>query len=279
MRMLELREAVAVVTGAASGIGRATALELARHGCHLALVDRDANGLAETTAHARAMNVNASDYLIDVADSDALVALPSRVQADLGSANILVNNAGVSMVGSFAELSVEDFRWLFDINFWAIVTLTKAFMPMMRAAHAAQIVNVSSIFGVIAPPGHTAYVASKFAIRGFSESLRHELTGSSIGVTVVHPGGINTNISRSARVGAGADHAQAAANRDAAQKPLRMPPDRAARIIVNGIRHRKKRVLVGIDAHALELFQRTLPASYWNVITALFRRQLRVLDP
>jgi short-subunit dehydrogenase len=164
---------VAVLTGAASGIGRATALALAGRGCHLALVDRDAEGLVETARRITARRVRVSQHVLDVTDDDAVLALPEAVLTEHGRVTILINNAGVSLVGRFEEVTMAEFRWLIEINFLAVVVLTKVFLPILLQQKKAQIVNISSLFGIIAPAEQTAYVAAKFAVRGFSESLRH----------------------------------------------------------------------------------------------------------
>ena len=170
-----LRGGVVVLTGAASGIGAALAANLARRGMHLALVDLNAAGLEATAAQARAAGVTVSTHAMDVADHAAVAALPAAVLAQHGRVTALVNNAGVALGGLFEQVDAGDFDWLMDINFGATVRLTRAFLPVLAREGAAQLVNVSSIFGIIAPPGQTAYAASKFAVRGFSESLRHEL--------------------------------------------------------------------------------------------------------
>lgn len=267
----------AVVTGAASGIGRATARALAARRCDLALADRHAAGLAETAAQAREWGVKVSEHVLDVADAAAVAALPDQVLAEHGKATILINNAGVSLVGTFAEVTLEEFRWLIEINFLAVVALTKGFLPTLMAQPQAQIVNISSIFGIIAPAEQTAYAASKFAVRGFSESLRHELAATTVGVTVVHPGGIKTAIATSARIAAAANAGVAeAAMREFTESALRTPPETAAAAIVGAIQRRSKRLLIGADAQALAAVQRLFPVSYWSVLGRLYQRY--VLD-
>ena len=207
-----LRGGVAVLTGAGSGIGAALAVNLARRGMHLALVDLNPAGLEATAAQARAAGATVSTHVMDVADHAAVAALPAEVLARHGRVTALVNNAGVALGGLFTDVDADDFDWLMNINFGATVRLTRAFLPALARQAAAQVVNVSSIFGIIAPPGQTAYAASKFAVRGFSESLRHELetSGSPVGVTLVHPGGVRTAIAENARLAKGLDSAQVA---------------------------------------------------------------------
>jgi short-subunit dehydrogenase len=179
---------------------------------------------------------------------------------------VLVNNAGVSLAGNFAEVSIGDMEWVFDINFWAPVRLTRAFMYLLSRESAAHIVNISSLFGLIAPPGQTAYSASKFALRGFSEALRHELAGSTITLTVVHPGGVRTNIANNARIPQGIDPDVARAGIKRFNTLLRTPPERAAGLIVQAIEQRSKRLLIGRDAKMAEVIQRVFPASYWQYV-------------
>src|SRR5579862_1984340 len=186
--MRELSGAVAVITGAASGIGRALAVDLAKMGAQLALADMNKAGLEETRKLLG--DAAARTYIVDVSKAAAVEEFARRVQQDFGRASLLVNNAGVALMGTFAEVSLEDMQWLVGINFWGVVHGCKFFMPMLEREPDAHIVNVSSIFGLIGPPGQTAYAASKFAVKGFSESLREELrANTSIKVTSVHPAG------------------------------------------------------------------------------------------
>ena len=266
--MLKLSGRTAVVTGAAGGIGRGIALALARRGCHLALVDIDEAALARTAAEiagqesARPLRV--SHYRLDVANRAAVAALPAQVMAAHGAVDILVNNAGVALGGTFLEVAESDFDWLLGINFWGVVQTTRAFLPLLSNSEEARIVNVSSLFGLIAPPGQTAYAASKFAVRGFSESLRHELVDTRIGVTVVHPGGIATSIAKNARMPATLSDDEAAKRRTFFDSFLTMPPETAGEIIVRGVERRKARILVGADAKYAALVGRLMPVSYWK---------------
>jgi short-subunit dehydrogenase len=268
---MNLRDGVAVVTGAASGIGAATAAALAARGCHLALVDRAEVGLGETARRAEAAGVRVTRHLLDVTDPAAVDALPAEVEAAHGRVTVLVNNAGVSLVGRFDELSQEDFRWLFEINFFAVVALTRGFLPLLLRQPRARLVTVSSLFGIIAPAEQTAYAASKFAVRGFSEALRHELAGTGVGVTVVHPGGVRTAIATSGRVGAGADPEAAAATTEAFTRLLlRLPAAKAGEAIARAVERGENRLLIGVDARVGDLMQRAMPATYWNRMRARF---------
>ncbi len=266
---MEINDSVAVITGAASGIGQATALALAERGCHLALVDRDEIGLHKTAKMAQVRPITISKHFLDLSQPEAIEALPQQVLVHHERVNILINNAGVALVGSFEELSLEEIRWLFEINFMAVVGMTKAFLPLLRRQPQSQIVNISSVFGIMAPPHQSAYASAKFAVRGFSESLRHELEGSTVGVTVVHPGGIKTEIASSARVAAVADPVAAAEGIKEFSKALRLSPEKAADEIVHAIETRRKRLLIGSDARLIDILQRLLPVSYWSVLRRL----------
>ena len=271
-----LRDGVAVLTGAASGIGAALALNLARRGMHLALVDLNAAGLEDTATQARAAGVKVSTHAMDVADAAAVAALPAAVLAQHGRVTLLVNNAGVAVGGLFGDVDAEDFDWLMNINFGATVRLTRAFLPVLAREGAAQVANVSSIFGIIAPPGQTAYCASKFAVRGFSESLRHELaaSGSPVGVTIVHPGGVRTAIATSARVARGLNEEEVARERANFGKLLALDPAVAAQQIAVAIERREPRVLVGNDAKAAALVQRLFPVTYWKHVARDIARRV-----
>jgi short-subunit dehydrogenase len=255
-----------VLTGAASGMGAAMAVQLAAAGAALALVDRDAAGLAEVATKARLRGGRVSEHVLDIADATACAALPDAVLAAHGQPSVLINNAGVALIGEFEQASLADFAWLMDINFWGAVRLTRAFLPLFHTQPAAQIVLLSSVFGLIGPPGQTAYAASKFAIRGFGEALRHELAATGIGVTIVHPGGVNTNIARNARIGETMDPGAARAGAKKFQKMLALDAATAAARIIRGIERRQKRVLIGRDATAIDLIQRLFPVRYWNLI-------------
>jgi NAD(P)-dependent dehydrogenase (short-subunit alcohol dehydrogenase family) len=281
---MNLENRTAVITGAASGIGRAIAVSLARRGCHLALADVNDPGLSETARVAQSARTDPtnrtasrsglriSQHHIDVADRRDVAAFPQAVTAAHPGVDILVNNAGVAIGGTFEVVSEEDFEWLFEINFWGVVRMTRAFLPLLRKSDDARLVNLSSIYGLISPPAETAYSASKFAVRGFSNSLRHELAGSKIGVTVVHPGGVATSIADNARVPKDMPPEEIARRRALAKKALRMPPAAAGEIIVKGVERRSPRVLVGNDAKFLALLERLAPISYWKIFSVLIPR-------
>ncbi|HYC03530.1 MAG TPA: SDR family NAD(P)-dependent oxidoreductase [Azospirillaceae bacterium] len=269
---MRLKGRTAVITGAASGIGRALAVSLAKRGCDLALSDLNEAGLAET-ARLAGSGVRVSSHRLDVADRAAVAAFPEVVRAAHGRADIVVNNAGVALGGTFEQVSEADFEWLFEINFWGVVRMTRAFLPLMRESDEARLVNLSSLYGLVAPPGQTAYSAAKFAVRGFSQALRHELLGTNIGVTVVHPGGVATQIARSARVAGNAPPEEVARGRAEADRMLRLPAEKAGEIIAGGIERREARVLVGTDAKIVSLIERAAPVTYWSLLSRLMRRK------
>ncbi|MEQ8326248.1 SDR family NAD(P)-dependent oxidoreductase [Parvibaculum sp.] len=264
--MTEIKGKLAIVTGAASGIGRGTALELARRGARLAISDLDRAGLAETAKRIEALGTTVTTYLLDVADRDAVYAFAQEIETTHGGADIVVNNAGVAQIARVDELTYEDFEWVMNIDFWGMVYGTKAFLPQMQAKGAGHIVNVSSVFGIISVPTQAAYNSAKFAIRGFTEALRHEMKGTEIKVSCVHPGGIKTNIVRNARF---LQSTQATAREDAASgfdKLAMTTPEKAGRVIVNGIAKNKPRILIGIDAKIIDWMQRLMPVSYGRIM-------------
>lgn len=257
----------AVVTGAASGIGEHLAYGLARRGSGLVLIDRDAERLAAVAGKIRGVQVET--VVADLADVAGLDGLAARVLAANPKITLLVNNAGVALGGTFDQVGADEFDWVMDVNFRAPVALTRLFLPTLLATPGSHVVNVSSLFGLIAPPGQTAYSASKFALRGFSESLRHELADRAVGVTCVHPGGIRTRIAESARVAAGVDAAEAARGKESFAKLLTYPPDKAAERILAGVAKRKGRVLIAWTAVVPDLLARLFPTSYLAVMNRL----------
>ncbi|MBB4658993.1 SDR family NAD(P)-dependent oxidoreductase [Parvularcula dongshanensis] len=256
----------AVITGAGSGIGRALALRLAERGVNLALVDRREDRLREVRDAIEGPDHHASVHVLDLTDRAGVAALPEAVRAEHEAVSLLFNNAAVAIGGDFEEVSAEDFDWLISINFGAVVDMTRAFLPVLRRAPRARIVNLSSIFGIVAPAGQTAYAASKFAVRGFSEALRHELEGSSVGVTIVHPGGVATNIANDARINVARPTEEVERRRAAFNKHLSLPPAQAAEIILEAVGQGRDRVLVGADARVGALIQRLMPVRYWDLM-------------
>jgi short-subunit dehydrogenase len=269
--LLKLAGRTAIVTGAAGGIGRGIATALARRGCHLALLDVDDAALAATAAELAALGVRVSKHHLDVSDRTAVAALPQQLTGQHPGVDLLVNNAGAALGGTFEEVSEADFEWLFAINFWGVVRVTRALLPLLHKSDDARIVNISSLFGLIAPPGQSAYAASKFAVRAFSESLRHELAATRIGITVVHPGGVATSIAKNSRLPQSLPADEAAKRRKFFDSFLTMPAETAGEIIVRGVESRKARILVGRDAKSAALLERLMPVSYWKVLGARVR--------
>jgi short-subunit dehydrogenase len=262
---MTLLRGAAAITGAASGIGRALAIELANRGCDLALADRDEAGLKTLAAEigtARKVSV----HRVDVSEPGDIAQFATDAIAAHPTLNILVNNAGVALLGQFEEIDQAQMDWLFDINFWGVVHGTRAFLPHLKTRPEAHIVNLSSIFGIIAPPGQAAYAAAKFAVRGFSESVRHELAvaGSPVKLSVVHPGGVATSIARSSRTGTGVtDNARRAQMIDRFENAAKTTPKDAALRIIKGIEKNQPRILIGNDARFMDLLQRFRPGTYW----------------
>jgi short-subunit dehydrogenase len=277
--MTAIRGAAAAVTGAASGIGRALAMELAARGCDLALADRDDAGLATLAAEiARAHPQKVTVHRVDVGAPNEIEAFAQAAIAEHPGLNIVVNNAGVALMGQFDEIDQAQMDWLMNINFWGVVHGTRAFLPHLKARREAHIVNLSSIFGIIAPPGQTAYAAAKFAVRGFSEALRHELAlaASPVRLSVVHPGGVATNIARNSRTGIGmTDNARRADSIERFEAAARTTPKDAALRIIKGIENNQPRILIGNDARIMDLVQRFRPASYWTLLTRLIQMMTR----
>lgn len=246
-----------MVTGAGSGIGRATSELLASKGCNLALVDVNESGLAETASAIRRLGRTASAHVVDVRHDDAMAALPEAVIDVHGSCHILINNAGVTSAGAFEDESVDDLRWIIDINVWGVVNGCRAFLPHLRKEDEAHIVNLSSMVGLLGLPHNTAYSLTKGAVRAFSEGLRGELVETNVGVTTVFPGAIRTNITNSAR-GAKAD-LLAQMGRSKLAPVVMRPPSAVARRIVKAIERDRARAVVGPDAHLISLWSRVAP--------------------
>jgi len=268
--MTAIQGSAAAVTGAASGIGRALALELAARGCDLALADRDEAGLQAVAAEiAKSHPRKVSVHRVDVGDVSQIQQFAVAATSAHPALNIVINNAGVALLGQFGEIEQAQMEWLININFWGVVHATRAFLPQLSRQPAAHIVNLSSLFGIIAPPGQTAYCAAKFAVRGFSESLRHELAmaNSSVRLSVVHPGGVSTNIVRNSRTGTGVtDNARRVQSIERFDALAKTTPAAAAQRIIKGIEKNQPRILIGNDARFMDLLQRFRPATYWAVL-------------
>lgn len=258
-----------VITGAGSGIGRGLAKLLAKKGADLALVDLSDENIEETAKLISESGCvsRVRRYALDVSDKKAVYDLADQVFGDFGRVDVVINNAGVALSETVEDMSYEDFEWVMNINFWGVVYGTKAFLPYLKRSSEAYVVNISSIFGLISLPTQSAYNASKFAVKGFTEALRLELKNTTVNPICVHPGGIKTNIAKSARFYKSID---GSVDRDEAMglfdKFTWTTPDKAAETIVNGIIKNNKRVLIGPDARVVDWFQRLLPDTYDRVL-------------
>jgi NAD(P)-dependent dehydrogenase (short-subunit alcohol dehydrogenase family) len=248
----------------------------AAEGAQLAISDVNQDGLEETSQlalkQAAKPGVKISKHLVDVSDRERMEAFVNEVIAEHGRAHLVINNAGVGLGGSTEELSIEDYEWLLGINLWGVIYGTKLFLPILRQQPRGHIVNISSVFGIVAPPGHSAYATSKFAVRGFTESLRHELKGSHIAITSVHPGGIRTNIARNARTGAGVDPSVVEREIEFFDKVAKTLPETAADVIVRGVLNDKEKILIGSDAWLIDKIQRLMPVRYWNLLGKILEK-------
>ena len=261
-------KSVVVITGAASGIGRALAVRIASEGvAGFAISDVNEDGLNETATMITGVPV--STHVMDVSKLDDVKQFAGGVIAKHGRVTHLINNAGVGVLGSFEQLSIEDFEWLMGINFWGVIYGCKVFLPLLKAQPQGHIVNVSSVFGLIAPEEQSAYCSSKFAVRGFTESLRHELAGSTVSVSCVHPGGIKTNIARNSRIGADTPAEWKQQGAKFFDKVAKTSPETAAEVILKGIKERNPRILIGQDAYAISTLSRLFPAKYLRMIERL----------
>jgi NAD(P)-dependent dehydrogenase (short-subunit alcohol dehydrogenase family) len=258
---------VAVITGAGSGIGRALAMQLAAGGARVALSDVNAAGLAETIKQLP-VGCEARGYTVDVSKRDAVYAHADDVKRDFGTAHVVINNAGVTLLGTIANTSIEEFEWQVAINLWGVIYGTKAFLPMMLAQDEGHIVNISSVFGIVTTPCQGAYHVSKFAVRGFTECLSRELEGTGVKATCVHPGGIRTEFGHSARMVAKAGPREERIEQ-MIPAALVTSPEECARGILNGVARGKRRILVGSSARSLDWIQRLFPANYGSVLKLL----------
>ncbi len=258
-------DSVVVITGAASGIGRALAVRMSREDVSgIAISDVNEAGLNETASMISGVPV--SLHVMDVSKLDEVRQFAADVVAKHGRVTHLINNAGVGVIGTFDQISLEDFEWLMGINFWGVIYGCKVFLPILRQQEKGHIVNISSVFGFIAPEEQTAYCSSKFAVRGFTESLRHELAGTNVIVSSVHPGGIKTNIARNSRLGENTPEEWKQQGTKFFDKVARTSPETAAEVILKGIKDREPRILIGQDAYAISFFSRLFPKRYLGVI-------------
>ncbi|MFD4291972.1 SDR family NAD(P)-dependent oxidoreductase [Rhodococcus sp. NPDC058505] len=270
--MSEFAGKVVVITGAGSGIGRALALNLARQGAKLALSDQNSVGLAETADLARGLGAEVKADHLDVTQREAVAEYADAVAAHFGTVNQVYNNAGIAYHGTFERSEFKDIERIMDVDFWGVVNGTKAFLPHLIASGDGHVVNVSSLFGLLSMPGQSAYNAAKFAVRGFTESLRQEMLIAKhpVKVTCVHPGGIKTAIARNATAGPDEDLASFSEFFD--KKLARTTPESAAATIVNGVRKGRARVLIGADAKLLDAWVRLVGSSYQRIVAEVAGR-------
>ena len=265
---------IAVITGAASGIGRALARQLNREGCQLYLSDINAEGLEETVSGLSRPDIAVDTQLLDVADKSAVHAWAERIGTERGHVDIVINNAGVALEATAEDGSYEDLEWLMGINFWGVVYGCKAFLPLLRRSSQGHLFNVSSVFGIIGVPTQSAYNAAKFAVRGYTEALRQEMEGTNVHVCCVHPGGIKTNIARAARTSS--TEISADERGEEFERVARTTPERAAQQIISAMESRKKRLLIGLDARLISLASRLFPAAYTFILSWLWGRDRKL---
>lgn len=274
--MKNLQGQVVAISGAGSGIGRALAHEFARHGSRLSLSDINLAAVNETAAQLQANGVQVITRQVDVGALDQVSAWAEATRAHYGRINVVVNNAGVALSGTVGALSLQDYEWVMRINFWGVVYGSKVFLPHLEASGDGHIVNVSSIFGISAQPLMSGYNASKYAVRGFTESLRQDLdlADSCVSASCVHPGGIKTNIAKTARVdpsvAAVTGKSEAEATREFEMSFITTPAQ-AARVIVRGVLRNQRRILIGPDARLLDWLVRLMPALYQRLFVAAVR--------
>lgn len=268
--MKNFKNKVAAITGAGSGIGQQLAVLLAKQGCHLSLSDVNEKGLAETVALTKDLNVRVTTKKLDVANRDEIKKWAEETVQNHGSVNMIFNNAGVALGSTVEGATYDELEWIVNINFWGVVFGTKEFLPYIKKTGDGHIINISSLFGLTAQPTQSAYNATKFAVRGYTESLRQELDIENVGVSAlcVHPGGIRTNIAKAAKMNdslktLGLNPEKSAQSFD---KLLRCPPEEAARQILDAVQKNKRRLLIGNDAKALDLIQRVLPTGYQKIV-------------
>ncbi len=274
--MKNFNSKVAAITGAGSGIGQQLALNLAKQGCHLALSDISSDGLDITLDLLQKYPVKVTRQILDVSDKEAVFSWADTVVNDHGKVNVIFNNAGVALSGTVAALNVEDYQWIMGINFWGTLYGVKAFLPYLEASGEGHIVNISSIFGLTAQPLMSGYNASKYAVRGLSESLRQdlELTNSKVSMTCVHPGGIKTNIAKSTRMSDSVQQVLGVSNNDSIndfEMSFINTAESAAKVILKAVNKNKRRILIGPDARVYDLISRLFPAGYQRLFTAVVR--------
>ncbi len=269
--MSQIKNNLVIITGAGSGIGRALTLQTAAEGAKVIACDVKESSLDETIQLAQH---KPEKYILDVASAEQITYFADEILRKYPNEEIiLINNAGVGLAsGTFAETPLEDFEWLMNINLWGVVRMTKAFLPHLLKQNKGHIVNISSVFGIAGMPTNSAYCTAKFGVKGFSDVLKAELMQTNVNVSSVHPGGIKTNIARNSRISATQDVKEAKALMAKFEKEaLKMPPEKAAAVIIDGIKKDEPRILIGNDAKALDWIVRMFPNTYHKVIAKVFK--------
>ena len=279
MPKLTVAGATCVITGAASGMGAEVARKIAARGGHLALIDRNTEGLEEIAAQLRSAATTITVHAVDVRDDAAVAAGAAAIAASHPHIQSLITCAGSSMLGNIDQLSMEEMRWLMDVNLWGTVNITQALLPALRRAPAAHITHLVSIYGLAAPAGRIPYAMSKYAVRGFSEALRHELEGSTVTVGAVYPAGVKTGIILHGRYAAALDPAIADRAAAAQARMYHTEPADAARTIVEATIARRARTLLGREARIVDLLTRLAPARYWGAMRRPLREAIDTTTP
>lgn len=277
MRQLNVEGATSVITGAASGMGAAVARKLAARGAHLALLDRDASGLANLAAELGTTIV--STHVVDLRDDAAVAAVAADVMAQHPHIQSLITCAGSSMLGSLDQLTMEEMRWLMDVNLWGTVSITQALLPALRRAPQAHITHMGSVYALAAPAGRIPYAMSKYAVRAFSEALRHELEETNVSVGIVYPAGVRTGIVLHGRYAAALDPAVASRAAAAQAAMYTTEPDAAAEQIVRGTIRRKARTMIGREAGLIDALVRLAPVGHWRIMRGPLRDAVDTTTP
>jgi short-subunit dehydrogenase len=276
MRRLTLAGNTTVITGAASGMGASVARQLAAQGVHLALVDRDADALS-TLVNELPGTVTA--HLVDLRDDEAVAAVATEIAAAHPRVNALITCAGSSMLGTLDQLTMEEMRWLVDVNLWGTVSITRALLPALQQAPAAHISHLGSLYALAAPAGRIPYSISKFAVRGFSEALRHELEDTSVSVGIIHPAGVRTGIILHGRYAAAIDPAVAARAASAQAEMYHTEPADAAAQIIRATERRRPRTIIGREARLVDVLVRIAPVRYWRAMRGALREATDTTTP
>ena len=277
MQRLDVRGRTSVITGAASGMGAEVARELDRRGARLALLDRNADGLAALAA--TLIGTGHTTHVVDLTDDDAVFALAAEIEASHPRIQSLITCAGSSMLGNIDQLTMEEMRWLMEVNLWGTVNITKALLPAMRREPAAHITHLASIYGLAAPAGRIPYAMTKYAVRGFTESLRHELEDSTVTVGAIYPAGVKTGIILHGRYAAGIDPAIAQRAATAQAAMYHTEPADAARRIVEATVKRSARTMVGREARLVDVLTRVTPTRYWGAMRGTLREAIDTTTP